>query len=35
MFQVVAQAAMRQLELKLTLPAPSSNRAGKKHRKKR
>ena len=35
MFQVVVQAAMRQVELKLTLPAPSSNRAGKKHRKKK
>jgi hypothetical protein len=34
-FQVVAQLAMRQLEAKLKLPAPASNRAGKKHRKKK
>ena len=35
MFQVVAQLAMRQLEAKLKLPAPASNRAGEKHRKKK
>ena len=35
MFQVAVQAALRQLEVKPTLPAPSSNRAGKKHRKKK
>ena len=35
MFQVVAQLGMRQLKAKLKLPAPASNRARKKHRKKK